>query len=147
MHKILAGATSGMMWDASKIGGGSQPIKTRFGWLLITHGVDYAHIYRLGVMLLDLENPTKLLYRSPNFILEPEDEWELGKVERSWVPGVVYTCGAVPRDGEKGILDADDELIVYYGAADSVICAASARIGDLIPERFRWTIAPEPSPV
>jgi predicted GH43/DUF377 family glycosyl hydrolase len=98
-------------------------------------------------MLLDLENPTKLLYRSPNFILEPEDEWELGKVERSWVPGVVYTCGAVPRDGEKGILDADDELIVYYGAADSVICAASARIGDLIPERFRWTIAPEPSPV
>lgn len=147
MHKILAGATCGMMWDASKIGGGSQPIKTRFGWLLITHGVDYAHIYRLGVMLLDLENPAKLLYRSPNFILEPEDDWELGKVERSWVPGVVYTCGAVPRDGEKGILDADDELIVYYGAADSVICAASARIGDLIPERFRWTIAPEPSPV
>jgi len=48
MHKILAGATCGMMWDASKIGGGSQPIKTRFGWLLITHGVDYAHIYRWG---------------------------------------------------------------------------------------------------
>jgi predicted GH43/DUF377 family glycosyl hydrolase len=147
MHKILAGATCGMMWDATKIGGGSQPIKTRFGWLLITHGVDYAHIYRLGVMLLDLDNPAKLLYRSPNFILEPEDEWELGKVERSWVPRVVYTCGAVPRDGEKGILNADDEVIVYYGAADSVICAATACIGDLIPERFRRTIAPEPSPV
>jgi len=146
MHKILAGATCGMMWDATKIGGGSQPIKTRFGWLLITHGVDYAFIYRLGVMLLDLENPAKLLYRSPNFILEPEDEWELGEGERSWVPRVVYTCGAVPRNGEKGILDADDELIVYYGAADSVICAATAFIGDLIPERFRRTIAPEPSP-
>ncbi len=146
MHKILAGATCGMMWDATKIGGGSQPIKTRFGWLLITHGVDYAHVYRLGVMLLDLDNPAKLLYRSPNFILEPEDEWELGEDERSWVPRVVYTCGAVPRDGEKGILDADDELIVYYGAADSVICAATACIGDLIPERFRRTIAPEPSP-
>jgi predicted GH43/DUF377 family glycosyl hydrolase len=49
----------------------------------------------------------------------------------------VYTCGAVPRDGEKGILDADDEVIVYYGAADSVICAATACIGDLIPERLR----------
>ncbi|MGZ8366642.1 MAG: glycoside hydrolase family 130 protein [Nitrospira sp.] len=146
MHKILAGATCGMMWDATKIGGGSQPIKTRFGWLLITHGVDYAFIYRLGVMLLDLENPAKLLYRSPNFILEPEDEWELGEGERSWVPRVVYTCGAVPRNGEKGILDADDELIVYYGAADSVICSATACIGDLIPERFRRTIAPEPSP-
>jgi len=54
----------------------------------------------------------------------------------------VWSCS---RDGEKGILDADDELIVYYGAADSVICAASARIGDLIPERFRWTIAPTQS--
>ena len=146
VKKILAGATSGMTWDATKIGSGSQPIKTRFGWLLITHGVDCAHIYRLGVMLLDLDNPAKLLYRSPNFILEPEDECEQGKDERSWVPGVVFTCGAVPRDGEKGILDADDELIVYYGAADSVICAATACIGDLIPERFRRTIAPEPSP-
>jgi predicted GH43/DUF377 family glycosyl hydrolase len=57
----------------------------------------------------------------------------------------VYTCGAVPRNGEKGILDADDELIVYYGAADSVICAATACVGDLIPERFRRMIA-QPSP-
>ena len=146
MKKILARAPSGIMWDGTKIGSGSQPIKTRFGWLLITHGVDYAHIYRLGVMLVDLENPAKLLYRSHNFILEPEDEWELGKDERSWVPRVVFTCGAVPRDGEKGIFDADDELIVYYGAADSVICAATARVGDLIPERFRRTIAPKPSP-
>jgi predicted GH43/DUF377 family glycosyl hydrolase len=137
MHKILAGATSGMMWDAVKVGGGSQPIKTKFGWLIITHGVDYAHIYRLGVMLLDSDNPAKLLYRSPNFILEPEDEWELGQDKQSWVPRVVYTCGAVPRDGEKDILDEDDELIVYYGAADSVISAATARIGDLIPDRCR----------
>ena len=137
MHKILAGATSGMMWDAVKVGGGSQPIKTKFGWLIITHGVDYAHIYRLGVMLLDLDNPAKLLYRSPNFILEPEDEWELGQDKQSWVPRVVYTCGAVPRDGEKDILDEDDELIVYYGAADSVISAATARIVDLIPDRCR----------
>ncbi|MDD5094175.1 MAG: glycosidase [Dehalococcoidia bacterium] len=137
MHEILAGATSGMMWDATKIGGGSQPIKTRFGWLLITHGVDYAHIYRLGVMLLDLTNPAKLLYRSPNFVLQPEEKWELGKDEQSWVPHVVFTCGAVPAGEEKEILDAEDELIVYYGAADSVICAATATIGDLIPEKFR----------
>ncbi|MBT4510764.1 MAG: glycosidase, partial [Chloroflexi bacterium] len=47
-HQILAGTTTGMMWDARKIGAGAQPIKTKYGWLLITHGVDYDHVYRLG---------------------------------------------------------------------------------------------------
>ncbi|MFO8100665.1 MAG: glycosidase [Dehalococcoidia bacterium] len=134
-HKILAGATSGMMWDGIKIGGGAQPIKTKYGWLLITHSVDYARVYRLGIMLLDLEDPSKLLYRSPNPVLEPATEMELGH-KKSWVSNVVFTCGAVPSGEVKEIFSAEDELILYYGAADSTICAATATIGSLIPAEY-----------
>lgn len=136
-HRILAGATSGMMWDGHKIGAGAQPIKTRYGWLLITHGVDYSRVYRLGVMVLDIDNPSRLIYRSPNFVLEPAGEWEIGEKGKVWTSNVVFTCGALPRDAGKPVLDADDELIIYYGAADSVICAATARVGTLIPEEVR----------
>jgi predicted GH43/DUF377 family glycosyl hydrolase len=136
-HMILAGSTSGMMWDGHKIGAGAQPIKTEYGWLLITHGVDYARVYRLGVMLLDLADPAELRYRSPNFVLSPESEWELGKGPESWVSNVVFSCGAVPLRDDKDVLDAEDELIVYYGAADTVICAATVTVGALIPEELR----------
>ncbi|MFC1977241.1 hypothetical protein ACFLWS_03125 [Chloroflexota bacterium] len=132
-HKILAGTTSGMMWDGKIIGAGAQPIKTKYGWLLITHGVDYSNVYRLGLMLLDLADPTTILYRSPNPILEPVERYEVGEIGKGWVPNVVFTCGAVTRDGEKETLDADDEVLVYYGSADSVIGVASARLDKLIP--------------
>jgi len=136
-HRILAGSTYGMMWDGRKIGAGAQPVKTRYGWLLITHGVDYAHVYRLGVMLLDLTNPSKLIYRSPNFVLEPEEPSEIGNADNYWVPNVVFTCGALPRENHKSALNDKDELIVYYGAADTVINIATAAIEDLIPEDIR----------
>jgi predicted GH43/DUF377 family glycosyl hydrolase len=122
-----------MTWDGVKIGAGAQPIKTKYGWLLITHGVDHGHVYRLGVMLLDLINPTILLYRSPNFILEPVETFEVGEPSKCWVPNVVFTCGAVPREDNKDILNAEDEVLVYYGASDTVISVAKARIIDLIP--------------
>ena len=136
-HVVLASPTVGNSWDSNKIGAGAQPIKTRHGWLLITHGVDHSRVYRLGVMLLDLRDPTILIYRSPNYILEPITEWERGREGESWVPNVVFTCGAVPRDGPKDILDANDELIVYYGAADTLVSVATAKVGDLIPEEIR----------
>jgi len=141
-HKILAGTRPGMTWDGLKIGAGAQPIKTKYGWLLITHGVDHTYVYRLGVMLLDLTDPTILLYRSPNHILEPREKYEVGVSDSSWVPNVVFTCGAVPRDNSKKILDAEDELLVYYGAADSAISVARAKIIDLIPEEFRLNLSP-----
>ncbi|MFC1920143.1 glycosidase [Chloroflexota bacterium] len=137
-HKILAGSTSGMMWDGDKIGAGAQPIKTKYGWLLITHGVDESHIYRLGVMVLDLADPKILLYRSPNPILEPRESFEIGEPGKCWVPNVVFSCGAVPREGSKEILDAEDEVIVYYGAADTVLGVAIARVSDLIPVEVRY---------
>jgi predicted GH43/DUF377 family glycosyl hydrolase len=127
-----------MLWDGKKIGGGTQPIKTKYGWLLIIHGVDHLRIYRLGILLLDLNDPTTVLYRSPNSVLEPETVYEEGTKVDAWVPNVVFTCGAVPVKDTKDVLDADDELLVYYGAADTVIGVATAKVGDLIPARYQF---------
>lgn len=136
-HKILAGASTGMVWDGNKIGTGAPPIKTKYGWLLIFHGVNHAHVYRLGVMLLDLADPKVILYRSPNPILEPKELCEIGELGKCWVQNVVFTCGVVPRGTNKEILNANDEVLVYYGASDSVISVATARIADIIPEQLR----------
>ena len=122
-----------MMWDGKKIGAGAPPLETKYGWLLITHGVDYAHIYRLGVMLLDLADPATLLYRSPNSILDATEPCEVGEAGKCFVHNVVFTCGAVPREDDKEILDAQDEVLIYYGAADTAICVATAKVADLIP--------------
>jgi len=138
-HSIILGPRSGWMWDSLKIGAGSQPIKTKYGWLLIYHGVDRNRVYRLGVVLIDLDNPEHLIYRSPNPVLSPETGYEIGKEGESWVPNVVFTCGAVPAN-EKEVLDADDEILVYYGAADTHICLATGRVGDLIPESVRQEV-------
>jgi len=136
-HKILAPSASGTAWDGKKVGAGSQPLKTKHGWLLITHGTDHAGVYRLGVMLLDLAATTILLYRSPNSVLDPVEKCEVGEVGKCWVHNVVYTCGAVPLDGVGGTLGAEDDVLVYYGAADTAVCVATARISDLIPIQYR----------
>jgi len=131
-HRMLAGPRAGMVWDGVKVGAGAQPLKTRYGWLLIYHGVDCADVYRLGVLVVDLNDPGKILYRSPNFILEPKERYETGEEGTSQVSDVVFTCGAVPA-ADKEILDDEDEIIVYYGAADTVIAAAKAKVAELIP--------------
>jgi len=134
-HAIIAGPRPGRMWDSLKIGAGAQPIKTVYGWLLIYHGVDYNYVYRLGVLLVDLNNPQKVLYRSPNPILEPEEDFEIG-LSGAWVPNVVFTCGAVAGT-DKEVLEDNDEILVYYGAADTSIGVAKATLADLIPPAFR----------
>jgi len=130
-HRILMGPRAGMMWDGVKVGAGAQPIKTKYGWLLIYHGMDFAHVYRLGVLVVDLNDPGKVRYRSPNFILEPEESYEVGEEGISQVLNVVFTCGAVPM-ADKDVLDDDDQILVYYGAADAVIGVAIAKISDLV---------------
>jgi predicted GH43/DUF377 family glycosyl hydrolase len=135
-HSIIMGPRPGKMWDFLKIGAGSQPIKTKYGWLMIYHGVDKERVYRLGVMLVPLDEPERVIYRSPNPILSPETEHEIGQPGCSWVPNVVFTCGAVPAE-DKEILEADDKILVYYGAADTYMCLATGLVGDLIPKEIR----------
>lgn len=100
------------MWDSVRTGIGPPPIETEKGWLLFYHGVDETTTYRLGLMFLDLEDPRKILYRSPEPILEPQEDYE--KV--GFIPNVVFTCGAVEKD---------NQYFVYYGAADQVIGLAT----------------------
>ena len=106
-------------WEGKKIGAGPPPIKTEVGWLLIYHGVDPDHVYRAGAALLDLEEPWRVLARTPEPILEPEERYE----REGDVPNVVFPEGA-------GVIG--DELLVFYGAADKVCCAARVRLDELI---------------
>ncbi len=94
-------------WQAFKFGLGSQPIATPQGFLMVYHAVDVNQVYRLGLMMIDRQNPTRILWHS-NPILEPEQPYE----RTGYVPNVVYSCGAVIRN---------NELWIYYGASDSVI--------------------------
>lgn len=106
-------------WEAKKIGAGPTPVETPEGWLLIYHGVDEHHVYRAGLVLLDLDNPSRVIARSSKPVLSPEREYErIGDVNN-----VVFPEGAVVIDGT---------LHVYYGAADRVIGHASASLSDVL---------------
>lgn len=108
-------------WDSRKIGVGAPPIKTEKGWLLIYQGVGNQDPgrYKIGAMLLDLYNPTKVIARAKDPILKPDEEYE----NAGWKAGVAYPCGAVVVDGQ---------LIVYYGGADTVVCTAVADLNDFL---------------
>lgn len=111
-------------WDMTKVGAGAPPIKTEKGWLEIYHGVKQTcngYVYRLGCLLLDLKDPSKVLGRSKNYIISPEELYEC----TGNVPNVIFTNGVIP-DYETG------ELKIYYGAADQCICVATAKIEALI---------------
>ncbi|NIV36926.1 MAG: glycosidase [Anaerolineae bacterium] len=110
-------------WDEFKIGGGAPPIKTPEGWLEIYHGVRMTasgSLYRLGAVLLDLEEPWRVVGRAAEAILSPSAPEDFS----GNVGNVVFACGA--------ILEDDGEIKVYYGAADQVMCLATARVEDLI---------------
>lgn len=104
-------------WDSWFRGVGPAPIKTKYGWLIFYHAMDHRNPdrYRIGSILLDLKNPTKILYRSKEPVLEPEAFYE--NEGHKW--GVVYSCGAVVKG---------DDLFIYYGGADMVSCVATANL-------------------
>jgi predicted GH43/DUF377 family glycosyl hydrolase len=107
------------LWDGLKVGIASQAIETRQGWLLLYHGVSDRKTYRVGAALLDLDDPTRVIGRLADFLLEPELPWE----REGQIPNVVFPCGAVARD---------EELFVYYGGADSVVGVASLHLPTLL---------------
>ena len=107
------------MWDGRKVGIASVPIKTKQGWLLLYHGVSEEGVYRVGALLLDLQNPTIVLARTTDYIFAPEMEYEKTGI----IHDVVFPCGSVVR-GKK--------LYVYYGGGDKVVGVACANINEII---------------
>jgi len=110
-------------WDEMKIGPGAPPIKTEKGWLNIYHGVFPTmggSVYRLGVALHDLEDPSKIIGVSDRWILQPEEIYET----TGYVHNVVFSCGAVAEE--------DGTIKIYWGGADTVMCAGIARTKQLI---------------
>ena len=105
-------------WDSWKVGIAGPPIEINDGWLLIYHGVNFEKRYSLGVAILDKKNPERVIYRSKKPILQPVEEYERYGV----VPNVVFSCGAVMMDGQ---------LLIYYGGADTVLCAATYDLDEL----------------
>lgn len=116
-HQHLLG-TSQDPWDALKLGGGAQMLKTEKGWLQIYHGVDKTQRYALGAMLLDLKQPDKILAKSSVPLLQPQEPYEL----HGFFGNVVFTCGA--------LID-NETLRVYYGAADESMCLAEMPLSQL----------------
>lgn len=118
-------------WD-ELIGSGPPPVKTRDGWLHVYHGVAThlnAGIYQAGVVLLDLDDPTRVIARGRNNILEPREPYEhVGQV-----PNVVFPSGMIV-DGvdDRGFAGDDCIVRLYYGAADTVVGLATATIGELL---------------
>lgn len=121
-HQILLTARAGS-WDCHRVGLGPPPIETAEGWLLIYHGVRVTasgSIYRVGAALLDKDDPRRVIHRSTEWLFGPKVDYErLGDV-----PGVIFPTGAIVESGT-------DTLRLYYGAADSSVCLATAKIKDL----------------
>jgi Predicted glycosylase len=122
-HQYVAGPRS-ESWDNLKIGGGAVPFRVRKkgydGWLAIYHGVTASPItYCLGAILLDANDPSTVIARSREPILEPEAEYE----KNGFFAGVVFTCGLVSED---------DLVRIYYGAADGVTAVADLSLTDIL---------------
>lgn len=107
-------------WHVHVRSAGPPPVRTDRGWLVLYHAQDAAEPsrYKLGAMILDLINPTKILYRATAPILSPDELYE-----NEGKPGIVYACGAVVRD---------DKLFVYYGGADKVVCVATTPLDSFL---------------
>ncbi len=114
----------GAWWDSLRIGIGPPPLRTERGWLVIYHGVKETvggAIYRVGLALVDLAEPTRLLGRASQWVFGPEAPYErVGDV-----PNAVFPCGLVHDE-------ASGEISLYYGAADTSICLATARLDELL---------------
>ena len=119
-------------WD-ERIGSGPPPVRTAEGWLHVYHGVAThfasASVYQAGAVLLDIEDPSRVLARSRNNILEPREMYEM----IGQVPNVVFPSGMiVDRFDAAGVADPDSPVRIYYGAADTCVGLATTTMRDLV---------------
>lgn len=123
-HKILINSRGGSWWDGWKVGVCAQPLETPKGWLILYHGVRQTAsgaIYRLGLALLDRDDPLKVLHRSDEWIFGPQEIYE----KTGDVQDVVFPCG--------WILDENTgKILIYYGAADTCIALATASLDEVL---------------
>ena len=124
-HKILLPLLEDSLWENMKNGIAGPPIETEYGWILLYHAVSKKHkkncangTYSLGIAVLDKNDPSKVIYRQDEPILEPELDWEVD----GWVPNVVFSNG-------QAIVGED--LFVYYGGADTVTGVAKINMKEL----------------
>ena len=111
-------------WESLKIGGGAAPIETSEGWLLFYHGVSgtcNGYVYSIGGAILDINEPSKVLYRCETFLLTPEEDYE----ERGFVPNVTFPCATL-HDSESG------RIAIYYGCADSYVGLAFTTVDEVV---------------
>jgi predicted GH43/DUF377 family glycosyl hydrolase len=113
-------ATAATDWEYKKIGGAAPPIKTDAGWLTLYHGVDKDNVYRCGVMILDTDNPGKVVARAKSFILEPVEYYEKFGL---YIPNFVFPTGTAVVDGV---------VYIYYGVTDTAICLATVPLAELV---------------
>ena len=121
-HQEIIYAREGSWWDANKIGLSAPPIETSEGWLVLYHGVRTTasgSIYRLGMVLLDLEDPRRVIRRTDEWIFGPKATYE----REGDVDDVVFPCGWTVKN---------DAVSMYYGAADSCIALATAKLSELV---------------
>lgn len=124
IHSMILEARSDTYWESEKIGLNTPPIETTEGWLIIYHGVQPTpgtNVYRLGLALLDLESPEKVIRRGDNWIFGPKEPYE----QFGNITDVVFPCGAVVDD-ESG------DIKLYYGAADTRVALATSNINILL---------------
>ena len=122
-HRHVMGRGSAW-WESVKIGGGAAPIETSEGWLLFYHGVASTcngFVYSIGGAILDIDEPSRVLYRCRNFLLTPEEPYE----ERGFVPNVCFPCATL-QDQDTG------RIAIYYGAADTYVGLAFTYAGDVV---------------
>ncbi len=115
-------ASPAFEWEGAKIGGSAPPLRTEAGWLVSYHGVDRTTAYCVGFLLLDLDNPTRVLARTRQPVMRPEKYYERFGVV---IPNVIFPCANVVRDGL---------LYIYYGCCDTAICLATCRLDDLLDD-------------
>lgn len=106
-------------WESLKIGVGAPPLKTEKGWLLIYHGVDASRKYSAGAALLDLQEPWKVIARTQEPFMVPQEEYEIN----GDVPNVIFPEAAIV---------IRDELIIFYGGADKVCCAVKVNLNSFL---------------